>query len=242
MTILGNTITYGQLIPSYAKYQDLILPILKNVGGPPATCAGGGVAGEGVTAAAKSGENIVKMMTERNYTYKMDHGFSFAQNPSAGAAHQTAGYTYNEPSKIATVSTSAPWMDCSGFVSWVYHDVGVMTGLYSSWGFHDKEMKLAPGYEAVGPFPINISEMQPGDILWRKGHVGLYIGGGMQLDWGCVRPWGTKNPHKVEGAGYTHYIRIQNTNQSNAAPQLGAPNSSTVAANTQQPAQQQSTT
>lgn len=56
----------------------------------------------------------------------------------------------------------------------------------------------------------------------------------MQLDWGRVRPWGTENPHKVEGAGYTHYIRIQNANQSNAAPQLGAPNSSTVAANTQQ--------
>lgn len=168
MTILGTTITYGQLIPSYAKYQDLILPILKNVGGPPATCAGGGAAGEGVTAAAKSGENIIKMMTERNYRYEKNHGFSFAQNPTAGAAHQLPGYAYNEPSKIATVNASSPWMDCSGFVSWVYQDVGIMTGLYTSGGFHDKQMKLAPGYEAVGPFPINISEMQPGDILWRQ--------------------------------------------------------------------------
>lgn len=35
----GNMIRYGQLLPSYAKYQDIIMPILKAVGSPPGTCS-----------------------------------------------------------------------------------------------------------------------------------------------------------------------------------------------------------
>lgn len=40
MVILGNTVTYGQLLSSYAKYENIIMPYFRSVGAPPSTNAG----------------------------------------------------------------------------------------------------------------------------------------------------------------------------------------------------------
>lgn len=56
--------------------------------------------------------------------------------------------------------------DCSGFVSWCYAQAGYSaphsSGAYTSWA--------------------QTSSPQPGDVCWKPGHVGIYIGGGMMID------------------------------------------------------------
>lgn len=54
--------------------------------------------------------------------------------------------------------------DCSGFTQWCYRQAGKSIGRTS-------------GAQGSGGTRISISQAQPGDILWRSGHVGIYIGG-----------------------------------------------------------------
>lgn len=55
--------------------------------------------------------------------------------------------------------------DCSGLVMWCYRQAGVYLDHYS-------------GSQANSGAVIPLSQAQPGDILWRSGHVGIYIGNG----------------------------------------------------------------
>lgn len=56
--------------------------------------------------------------------------------------------------------------DCSGFTQWCYAQVGIYISHYSG---------------DQGSLP-STSNPQPGDICYRPGHVGLYIGNGMMID------------------------------------------------------------
>lgn len=58
--------------------------------------------------------------------------------------------------------------DCSGLVMWCYAQAGVSLDHYS-------------GSQANAGAVISISQAQPGDILWKSGHVGIYIGGGKYI-------------------------------------------------------------
>ena len=70
---------------------------------------------------------------------------------------------------------SAPGgFDCSGFVGYVYRQVGVSiprtTGaIYSA---------AANGTNGL----YIVTDPQPGDIMWTSGHVGIYVGNGMMID------------------------------------------------------------
>jgi cell wall-associated NlpC family hydrolase len=59
--------------------------------------------------------------------------------------------------------------DCSGLTKWCYAQAGISIGRVDT-SQRDGARSLLP-----------ISEAQPGDILWRYGHVGLYIGGGTYI-------------------------------------------------------------
>ena len=58
--------------------------------------------------------------------------------------------------------------DCSGFVKWCYSRVGISLP-------HSSSAQKNAGTQ------ISISQAQPGDILWKSGHVGIYIGNGQYI-------------------------------------------------------------
>lgn len=55
--------------------------------------------------------------------------------------------------------------DCSGFVKYVYGQVG-------------KSLPRTDSAIAAAGTKLPLSQAQPGDVLWRPGHVAIYIGGG----------------------------------------------------------------
>ncbi len=58
--------------------------------------------------------------------------------------------------------------DCSGLVMWCYGKAG-------------KSLPHSSGAQKGSGSAIPVSQAQPGDILWRPGHVAIYIGGGKYI-------------------------------------------------------------
>lgn len=215
MNILGNNITYGQLLSSYAPYESIFMPLFLSVGAPPGTAGPSGPAGEGLQGVVKMAEDLMKYATLNRFKYVSGGAQSFKPNPLAGQQGQGSGFAFTHPKNIP----NTVGMDCSGFVFWVYHELGIMNHWNQSQVYLNpsaQSLGLASGYTAR---LVDVSQVAPGDILVRKdgdhgkhGHVGIYIGNGMQIDYGMERPWGTKNPHQCSFTAdyrYTHAVRIE---------------------------------
>jgi cell wall-associated NlpC family hydrolase len=65
--------------------------------------------------------------------------------------------------------SSPDGFDCSGFVSYVYGQLGIDLPRTSS------------GIKAAGTV-ISRADAQPGDLIWSPGHISIYAGGNQQID------------------------------------------------------------
>lgn len=65
-------------------------------------------------------------------------------------------------------ATGPTSFDCSGFTQWVY----AQNGIY---------IPRTSGAQKSAGQTISLSQLEPGDIVWRSGHVGIYIGGGQYV-------------------------------------------------------------
>ena len=79
-----------------------------------------------------------------------------------GAAYSRLGCPY----KWGAAGPNA--FDCSGLVQWCYAKAG-------------KSLPHSSGALASCGTRVSISSAKPGDILWKPGHVGIYIGGGKYI-------------------------------------------------------------
>ena len=84
-------------------------------------------------------------------------------------------------------------VDCSGLISW---GTGIVR---NSQGYHDTA-------EAV--FPISTVNQAPiGAAVWRKGHIGIYIGNGRYIA-ADGSAYGVRMG-TVEGSSFTHWFRLK---------------------------------
>lgn len=58
--------------------------------------------------------------------------------------------------------------DCSGFTQWVYRQNG-------------KSIPRTSSAQKSGGTRVSLSNLRVGDIVWRPGHVGIYVGGGQVI-------------------------------------------------------------
>lgn len=83
--------------------------------------------------------------------------------------------------------------DCSGLISWA-------TGIiHSSQNYHDTALEIEP-IATIAKAPI-------GAAVWRKGHIGIYIGNGEYIAedgsaYGC-------RINKLRNAGFTHWLKLK---------------------------------
>ena len=71
-------------------------------------------------------------------------------------------------SKYVWGATGPNTFDCSGFTQWVYRQNGI-------------SIPRTSGAQKSAGKTVSMSELQVGDILWKSGHVGIYIGGGQYI-------------------------------------------------------------
>ena len=84
-------------------------------------------------------------------------------------------------------------VDCSGLISWA---TGI---LRNSQGYHDT---------AAAVFPISmIAEAPVGAAVWKKGHIGIYLGDGKYIAADGSR-YGVRISN-VQGSGFTHWFLLK---------------------------------
>ena len=88
--------------------------------------------------------------------------YSWQRDAIVSAAYSQIGVPY-----VWAGSTPGVGLDCSGLVQYCYRQAGIRLPHYS-------EDQMAGGRITYNP--------KPGDIVWKPGHVGIYIGGGKMIE------------------------------------------------------------
>lgn len=105
-----------------------------------------------------------------------------------------AGIIATAKSKLGTPyrwgATGPSSFDCSGFTQWVYKKNG-------------KSIPRTSSAQKNAGTRISISKAKPGDIVWRPGHVGIYVGGGRVIH----APSSGKTVSYTSASGFSCAIR-----------------------------------
>lgn len=88
----------------------------------------------------------------------------FKSGAASGNAIVEAAYSQLGVPYVWGGSTPGVGLDCSGLTQYCYAQAGVYIPHYSE-------------DQAAGGTKVALSDARPGDILWRPGHVAIYIGG-----------------------------------------------------------------
>lgn len=106
-----------------------------------------------------------------NLTVKVNKVYSFtgtvaSSNKYGGTVVSAAYSRLGCPYQYGAAGPNT--FDCSGLVQWCYAKAG-------------KSLPHSSGALKSSGTVIPVSQAQPGDILWRSGHVAIYIGGGKYI-------------------------------------------------------------
>lgn len=123
-----------------------------------------------------------------NKVYSVEAGSNPYANTILSAAYSKLGTPY----KWGAEGPNA--FDCSGFVKWCYAKAGISLPHSSS------------GQKNAGT-QISVSAAQPGDILWKSGHVGIYIGGGKYIH--APNTGDVVKISSVSGSGFVCAVRVK---------------------------------
>lgn len=89
------------------------------------------------------------------------------QSVSGNAVLEVAARYVGTP--YVSGGTTPDGFDCSGFVSYVYAQLGISLPRTSS------------AIKAAGTV-VSAADAQPGDLIWSPGHIAIYAGGNQQID------------------------------------------------------------
>lgn len=141
-------------------------------------------------------------------------GFGGYVEPDAPEAYKGDGGGKSDYSKCKSVvefarsrlgcpyvwgATGPDEFDCSGLTQWCYAHAGI-TIPRNSEEQHDAAAKKGNCH------PIDLSKMQPGDIVWKSGHVGIYIGDDSYIH--APQTGDVVKVSKNVKALFTHYLRF----------------------------------
>jgi len=124
-------------------------------------------------------QNLHKFIQTNEYAYSCIHNVKDGYSNTC-TCNGTSNFGLSDFERYDELKS----IDCSAYVSWVLNqylgDEKFKSRKTSHW-FADEE-NWPSGWKK-----IDINDIQAGDILWKSGHVGIYIGSGKTVEAGSTR-------------------------------------------------------